>query len=78
MIHIVIAAVTTNYRRSQAVARIADRTDHSRLSSNQRLMLNSISSCFRDTRSNHIGVTNLTFHGVKTVFHITYTVLAGT
>jgi len=34
MIHIVIAAVTTNYTRSQAVARIADRTDHNRLSSN--------------------------------------------
>jgi len=37
--------------RSQAVARIADRTarlSHSRLSSNYRLLLNSISSCFQD------------------------------
>jgi len=35
--------------RSQAVVRIADRIlPHSRLSSNHRLLLSSISSCFRD------------------------------
>jgi len=37
--------VETSKTRSQAVARILL---HSRLSSNYRLLLNSISSCFRD------------------------------